>query len=44
MKKKMYEKPAVQVVKLKQRQQLLTGSAQVDASLYNNGEWTEEDI
>ena len=27
MKKKMYEKPTMQVVKLKQRQQLLTGSS-----------------
>ena len=40
----MYEKPATKVYELKQQPQLLAGSAQVDASLYNNGEWTEEDI
>lgn len=46
MKKKMYEKPTMQVVKLKQQQPLLTGSAtgDVNATLYNDGTWTEEDI
>ena len=42
--KKKYKKPSMQVFDLKQQPQLLAGSAQVDASLYNNGEWTEEDI
>ena len=44
MKKKEYERPTIDIVELKQQQHLLAGSAQVDASLYNNGEWTEEDI
>lgn len=43
MKKKMYEKPAMQVFELKQQQPLLTGS-DVNATLYNDGTWTEEDI
>ena len=42
--KKMYEKPTTKVYELKHQPQLLAGSAQVNASLYNNGEWTEEDI
>ena len=42
MKKRMYEKPSMKVFELKQRQQLLVGSGQVDATM--NGTWTEEDI
>ena len=42
MKKKMYEKPAVQVYELKQQPQLLAGSEQVDATM--NGTWEEEEI
>ncbi len=46
MKKKLYEKPTTMVYKLKQQQPLLTGSAtgDVNATLYNDGTWTEEDI
>ena len=43
MKKKEYERPTMQVVVLKQRPQLLAGS-DVDATLYNDGAFTEEDI
>ena len=42
MKKKLYEKPTMQVVKLKQRQQLLTGS-QLDATRSDYGEAEELD-
>ena len=42
MKKKEYERPTMQVVQLKQQQPLLTGSAQVDATM--NGTWEEEEI
>ena len=42
MKKKMYEKPAVQVFELKQQPTLLQASAQVDATM--DGTWTEETI
>ena len=44
MKKKLYEKPTMEVVQLKQQAYLLQASGQVNASLYNDGEWTEEDI
>ena len=40
MKKKMYEKPSMQVFELKQQPQLLQSS--VTATM--NGTWTEEDI
>ena len=43
MKKKEYERPTMQVVVLKQRPQLLAGS-DVNATLYNDGAFTEEDI
>ena len=42
MKKKMYEKPTMQVVQLKQQPTLLQASAQVNATM--NGTWEEEDI
>ena len=42
MKKKMYEKPSMQVVQLKQQPQLLAGSEQVNATM--DGTWTEETI
>ena len=42
MEKKEYERPTMQVVQLKQRQQLLAGSAQVDATM--NGTFEEETI
>ena len=42
MKKKMYEKPAMQVFELKHQPQLLAGSAQVSATM--NGTWEEEEI
>lgn len=42
MKKKLYEKPTMQVVKLKQQAYLLQASAQVDATM--NGTWEEEEI
>jgi hypothetical protein len=44
MKKKEYERPAMQVVQLKQRQQLLTGSATGDVNATMNGTWEEETI
>ena len=42
MKKKEYEKPAMQVVQLKQQPQLLAGSAPNQASIddYEDGEFT----
>ena len=43
MKKKEYEKPSVEVVVLKQTGMLMT-SGQVDATLNNDGAFTEEDI
>ncbi len=42
MKKKLYEKPTMQVVKLKHQTHLLQASGQVDATM--DGTWTEEDI
>ena len=42
MKKKEYERPAMQVVQLKQQAYLLQASAQVDAKM--DGTFTEEDI
>ena len=45
MKKKLYEKPTMEDVKLKQRQQLLTGSmnsGDVNATMEDT--WTEETI
>ena len=42
MKRKEYEKPAMQVVQLKQQPQLLAGSEQVDATM--NGTFEEVDI
>ena len=41
MKRKEYEKPAMQVVEVKQTGMLMT-SGQVDATM--NGTWTEETI
>ena len=41
MKRKEYEKPAMQVVEVKQTGMLMT-SGQVDATM--NGTWTEQDI
>ena len=41
MKRKEYEKPAMQVVEVKQTGMLMT-SGQVDATM--NGTWTEENI
>ena len=41
MKRKEYEKPAMQVVEVKQTGMLMT-SGQVDATI--NGTWTEENI
>ena len=40
--KKQYEKPAMQVFKLKQQPQLLQTSGNVDATMTT--EWEEEDI
>ena len=42
MKRKKYEVPTMQVVKLKQRSQILAGSEQVNATM--NGTFYEEDI
>ena len=42
MKKKLYEKPTMQVVKLQQQTHLLQASAQVNATM--NSTWEEEDI
>ena len=46
MKKKEYQRPTMQVVQLKQQCHILAGSAtgDVDATLYNDGAFTEEDI
>ena len=41
MKKKEYERPAMQVVQLKQTGMLMT-SGQVNATM--NGTWTEEEV
>ena len=41
MKKKEYERPTMQVVQLKQRQQLLTGSATGDVNATMDGEFEE---
>ena len=41
MKRKVYEKPTTQVVKLQHRLQMLSGSAQVQATM--NDTWVEED-
>ena len=43
MKRKQYEKPSVEVVVLKQTGMLMT-SGQVNATLYDDGTFTEEDI
>ena len=43
MKKKEYERPTIDVVELKQQQQLLAGSEQVNASV-GDVNWQEEDI
>lgn len=42
MRKKEYERPAMQVVVLNQKPTLLAGSEQVNATM--NDTWTEEDI
>ena len=42
MKKKIYEKPSVKVVVLKQTGMLMTSGNNVTATM--NHEWTEEDI
>ena len=45
MKKKEYERPTMQVVKLKQQPQLLQASVNSgDVNATMNGTWTEEDI
>ena len=45
MKKKEYERPTMQVVKLKQQSQLLQSSVNSgDVNATMNGTWTEEDI
>lgn len=44
MKKKLYEKPTMIVVKVKQQPQLLAGSATGDVNATTNGTWTEEDV
>ena len=43
-KKQFYEKPTMQVVQLKQQQQLLTGSATGDVNATMDGTWEEEEI
>ncbi len=40
--KKVYERPTMKVVKLKQQQQLLSASGQVNATMEST--WVEEDI
>ena len=42
MKKKLYEKPSMEVYELQQRAKLLVGSEQVNATM--SGTWDEEDI
>ena len=42
MKKKLYERPTMQVVKLQHQTQLMETSGQVGATM--NTEWEEEDI
>lgn len=42
MKKKQYQKPTMQVFMMKQQQQLLQASGQVNATMGN--EWEDEDI
>ena len=42
MKKKMYEKPSMEVLECEQEVQLRAGSAQVDAT--RESTWTEEDV
>ena len=44
MKKKEYERPTMQVVQLKQQQQLLAGSVNGDVNATMIDTWTEEDI
>ena len=45
MKKKEYERPAMQVVELKQKPTLLTGSATGDVNVViDETPWVEEDI
>ena len=45
MKKKEYERPTMQVVKLKQQPQLLAGSVNSgDVNATMNDTWTEEDV
>jgi hypothetical protein len=41
-KRKLYERPSMQVFELKQQPQLLQASASVSATM--SGEWTEVDI
>ena len=43
MKRKDYEKPTMQVVKLEQQYHILAGS-DVQATMKNDGLWVEEDI
>ncbi len=42
MKKKDYQRPTMQVVKLQQQQHLLQASGEVNATM--NSTWVEEDI
>ena len=42
MKKKVYQRPTMQVVKLQQQQHLLQASGEVNATM--NSTWLEEDI
>lgn len=44
MKKKEYERPTMQVVKLKQKPTLLAGSLNGDVNATMNGTFEEEDI
>ena len=44
MNRKDYQKPAMKVVKLQQRHQLLAGSVQGNAKATMNGTWDEEEI
>jgi len=44
MKKKEYERPAMQVVQLKQQPQLLAGSVTGNVNATMNGTWEEEEI
>ena len=44
MKKKMYEKPSLEVVVMKQQPALLAGSVNGDVNATMEDTWTEQDI